>query len=111
MEGIWNHVDISELWYHLCSTYLQTCCYIRKISPHLKFVVIGAYHNPDTFAFSAAGIHREATLGKPPGSLPFFSELCPSPHSCSHLLLREFSPHSPLSGQWDTAIAESVEYT
>lgn len=43
MEGIWNHVDISELWYHSYSTYLQTHCYMRKISPHLKFVVIGAY--------------------------------------------------------------------
>lgn len=72
----------------------------------LKFAVIGAYHILDTFAFSAPGNHREATFGEPPQSLPLFPELCPSPHSCPHLLLREFSPHSLLGGQWTIAIAD-----
>lgn len=83
MEGFWNHVAIAELWY-------QPCCDIRKISPHLKFAVIWTYCTPDTFAFQTPGIHREATLGEPPQSLPLFSELCLSPHSCPYLLLREF---------------------
>lgn len=43
MEGVWHHVDVSELWYQPCSAYLQTFCYV---SP-LKVAVIGAYHIPD----------------------------------------------------------------
>lgn len=83
MGGFWNHVAVSELWY-------QTCCDIRKISPHFQFAVIRTYCTPDTFAFRTPGIHREATLGELPQSLPLFSELCLSPHSCPYLPLREF---------------------